>query len=47
MDRIQDLESNGKEVTRFSVTGYSFGGLVGRYLIGFVLLIPASPFYLL
>lgn len=34
MDRIQDLESNGKEVTRFSVTGYSFGGLVGRYLIG-------------
>ena len=33
-ETVEDLESNGDHVTRFSVTGYSLGGLVGRYLIG-------------
>ncbi|KAF8236552.1 DUF676-domain-containing protein [Tricholoma matsutake] len=32
-NKIQELESNGRKITRFSVTGYSLGGLVGRYLI--------------
>lgn len=36
-NKIQELESNGRKITRFSVTGYSLGGLVGRYLIWFVL----------
>ena len=34
MDKVQELEKDGKEVSRFSVTGYSLGGLVGRYVIG-------------
>ncbi|KAF9006091.1 putative serine esterase-domain-containing protein [Cyathus striatus] len=33
-DKIQELEKDGKQVTRFSVTGYSLGGLVARYLVG-------------
>jgi len=33
-NKIQGLEASGRKVTRFSVTGYSLGGLVGRYLIG-------------
>jgi Putative serine esterase (DUF676) len=45
-DKIQELEGNGRKVTRFSVTGYSLGGLVGRYLIGLVLTTSGSPFYL-
>ncbi|CAL1714629.1 unnamed protein product [Somion occarium] len=28
------LEAEGKTVTRFSVTGYSLGGLIARYVIG-------------
>ena len=31
---MEELESKGDRVTRFSVTGYSLGGLVARYLIG-------------
>ena len=34
MDTVKDLESKGDHVIRFSVTGYSLGGLVARYLIG-------------
>ena len=34
LDKVQELEKDGKEVSRFSVTGYSLGGLVGRYVIG-------------
>ncbi|PSS31125.1 hypothetical protein PHLCEN_2v2330 [Hermanssonia centrifuga] len=34
MDEIKKLEDEGKKVTRFSVTGYSMGGLVARYLVG-------------
>lgn len=37
MDKIQELESSERKVTKFSVTGYSLGGLVGRYLLGLVL----------
>ena len=28
------MEADNKKVTRFSVTGYSLGGLVARYLVG-------------
>ncbi|KAK7686254.1 hypothetical protein QCA50_010474 [Cerrena zonata] len=31
---IKSLEADGKKVTRFSVTGYSLGGLIARYVIG-------------
>lgn len=32
--KTADLEKDGRKVTRFSVTGYSLGGLVARYAIG-------------
>lgn len=35
---IEKLEKEGKTVTRFSVTGYSLGGLLARYVVGCVLL---------
>jgi len=35
-EEIEKLEKEGKRVTRFSVTGYSLGGLLGRYLVGYV-----------
>ncbi|KAA1470292.1 DUF676-domain-containing protein [Dentipellis sp. KUC8613] len=31
---IKKIESEGKKVTKFSVTGFSLGGLVSRYVIG-------------
>ncbi|KAL0953743.1 hypothetical protein HGRIS_004933 [Hohenbuehelia grisea] len=34
VEEVQKLAESGKVVTRFSVTGYSLGGLVSRYLIG-------------
>ena len=34
---IEKLESDGKNVVRFSVTGYSLGGLLARYVVGCVL----------
>ena len=34
---IEKLESDGKSVVRFSVTGYSLGGLLARYVVGCVL----------
>ncbi|TFK63409.1 DUF676-domain-containing protein [Pluteus cervinus] len=33
-DEIEKLGLEGKKVTRFSVTGYSLGGLISRYLVG-------------
>ncbi|KAG6837171.1 hypothetical protein H0H93_013761 [Arthromyces matolae] len=33
-DKVAELEKDGKTVTKFSVTGYSLGGLIARYLIG-------------
>lgn len=36
-DSIKDLECKGDHVVRFSVTGYSLGGLVARYMIGWEL----------
>jgi hypothetical protein len=33
---IEKLEKDGKRVIRFSVTGYSLGGLLARYLVGCV-----------
>ena len=34
---IDKLESEGRKVVRFSVTGYSLGGLLARYVVGCVL----------
>jgi len=34
--KVSELEGAGKRVSRFSVMGYSLGGLVARYLIGFL-----------
>jgi len=34
MERAEELKSNGKTLARFSVTGYSLGGLLARYLVG-------------
>ena len=31
---IQDLETNGSEIKKISIVGYSLGGLVARYTIG-------------
>lgn len=33
-DKVQAIEDSGRQVTRFSITGYSLGGLVSRYIIG-------------
>lgn len=34
IDEVDKYESQGKRVTRLSITGYSLGGLIGRYVIG-------------
>ncbi|KAH7914861.1 putative serine esterase-domain-containing protein [Hygrophoropsis aurantiaca] len=34
LDEVKKFEDQGKKVIRFSVTGYSLGGLVARYVIG-------------
>ncbi|KAI0676040.1 DUF676-domain-containing protein [Trametes maxima] len=31
---VKRLEKEGRKVTRFSVTGYSLGGLIARYVVG-------------
>jgi len=33
-EEIDKLEQDGYKVARFSITGYSFGGLVARYVVG-------------
>ncbi|KAJ8490028.1 hypothetical protein ONZ45_g13353 [Pleurotus djamor] len=33
-EEVEKLAAEGKKVTHFSVTGYSLGGLVSRYLVG-------------
>ena len=33
-EEIDKLRSEGRTVTRFSVCGYSMGGLIARYLLG-------------
>ncbi|KLO05609.1 DUF676-domain-containing protein [Schizopora paradoxa] len=33
-EKYKQLESNGDVVTRFSISGYSLGGLLSRYVIG-------------
>lgn len=32
--RLQELKTNGHNIEKFSITGYSLGGLVARYAIG-------------
>lgn len=34
LEEIEKVEQQGQKVTKFSVTGYSLGGLVARYVIG-------------
>ncbi|TRM64815.1 putative serine esterase-domain-containing protein [Schizophyllum amplum] len=34
LDEVDKLKSKGDKVTKFSVTGYSLGGLISRYAIG-------------
>ena len=36
LQRVADYEKDGDTVTRFSLTGYSLGGLIARYVIGCV-----------
>ena len=33
-DRLEELASNGHNITKISVIGYSLGGLVARFCIG-------------
>ncbi|PCH36242.1 DUF676-domain-containing protein [Wolfiporia cocos MD-104 SS10] len=33
-ETVKRLEDTGRRVTRFSITGYSLGGLVARYVVG-------------
>ncbi|KIM90467.1 hypothetical protein PILCRDRAFT_812222 [Piloderma croceum F 1598] len=33
-EKIRTIEESGRKVTRFSITGYSLGGLVARYIVG-------------
>lgn len=33
-EAVAKIEESGRKVTRFSVTGYSLGGLISRYMIG-------------
>ncbi|KAF7309801.1 DUF676 domain-containing protein [Mycena indigotica] len=34
IDEVAELKREGRTVTRFSITGYSLGGLVARYTVG-------------
>jgi len=34
METVNGLKAEGKRVVRFSITGYSLGGLISRYCIG-------------
>ncbi|KAF5383782.1 hypothetical protein D9615_003712 [Tricholomella constricta] len=34
IEKVDEIEKDGKTVLKFSVTGYSLGGLIARYVIG-------------
>ena len=34
-EEIQKVEKDGKKVVKFSITGYSLGGLVVHYVVGY------------
>jgi hypothetical protein len=34
VDKVQSLRDAGEDVKKFSLTGYSLGGLIARYVIG-------------
>lgn len=36
-EKLQRLKEDGKDVVRFSVTGYSLGGLHARYMVGYAI----------
>ena len=44
-EEIKKLAEEGKKVTRFSVTGYSLGGLIARYVVGYVHVATACSMY--
>jgi dienelactone hydrolase len=35
LDEVQKLKEDEKKVTHFSITGYSLGGLLARYVVGY------------
>lgn len=37
LDEVEKVATEGGKVTRLSVMGYSLGGLIARYVIGWVL----------
>lgn len=39
VDEVKKLKEGGKMVTKFSITGYSLGGLLSRYVIGYGLIL--------
>ena len=43
-EEIEKLEEGGR-VTRFSVTGYSLGGLFGQYLVGYAFSLPRLHYF--
>ena len=36
LDEVDSLKGKGEKVVKFSITGYSLGGLISRYAIGYV-----------
>lgn len=34
LERVESLESSNKKVVKLSITGYSLGGMIARYMIG-------------
>lgn len=34
LDKVEELKESGRQVKRISITGYSLGGLIGRYVVG-------------
>lgn len=42
MNEVSRFEEQGKRVSRFSVMGYSLGGLLARYVIGYAFWIHQS-----
>lgn len=37
MDEVRTHQARERRVTRFSIVGYSLGGLLARYVIGYAL----------
>lgn len=46
LEKVEELEKSGSTVTKLSVTGYSLGGLLARYVVGCVHVRHQSVFML-